>query len=223
MGDNCPYHIPACKSIARSIPTKHLKTQMQGILTCNDTLGSRDLAKAIKDTPTLNINGNFNRKPLNRAKAKYMEEDGTTYVKNYNKIPAFCSAFQTQNEGSIAEYEVEESTKRFKTLTVVLKLPVWILESGGIPSAAIDGAHSKHNLYKGVYIALTGRESWLGKNLVIGIMAAPVENTVNYVSFANLVTQCMGSTSNILSESYMLWSDRDKGVVKQPSSCVTIT
>ena len=71
-------------------------------------------------------------------------DDDVNYMLHYNQIPGFCSEFKKKNDGSIAEYEVEPVTKVFKSLTVVMKLPIFILHGGGIPSAAVDGAHSKH-------------------------------------------------------------------------------
>ena len=65
-----------------------------------------------------------------------------------------------------------------------------------------------------MYLSLTGRESWLGKNMVIVIMAALVENADNYTHLSRLVQMCLGDQSNVLNETYMLWSDRDKGTVK---------
>ena len=140
-------------------------------------------------------------------------DDSANYMLNYNRIPAFCTEFMKQNEGSIAEYQVEPDSKVFKTLTVVLKLPFFILQDGGIPSAAVDGAHSRHLRWKGMFLSLTGRESWQGRNMVIGIMACSVENAANYTQFGRLVQRCLGEKSNVLNETYMLWSDRDKGTV----------
>ena len=159
-GPNCPFHIPTCNSKANNVPVSYLMAQMGGVMTSNNVLGSKEYTKAIRDTPNLEIHGKFSKKTLNRAVAELRNGDSMEYLLNYNRVPDFCIKFNKQNEGSIAEYEVEEGSQRFKTLTVVLNLPLWILHSGGIPSASVDGAHSKNQRYKGQNLAVTGRESY---------------------------------------------------------------
>ena len=105
---------------------------------------------------------------------------------------------------------------------MVLNVPLWILHSGGIPSASVDGAHSKNHHFKGQFLTVTGRESWLGKNMPFAIMVAPVESSENYTKLANLVKKCKGTNNKVMNQSYMLWSDRNKGKVKQTCSDTTL-
>ena len=59
------------------------------------------------------------------------------YAKKINKSPALCTEFEKLNEGSIAKFDAGNSSKNFEFLVVVPKLPMSILDKGGIPSAAV--------------------------------------------------------------------------------------
>lgn len=208
---NCPYHSPGCASRSRNMPVKNLKMKMQGILTGSDSLGTTELGKCIRYTPKLNIDGTFTQTTIRRAKLMVRADADACYTNNFNKIPAFCTEFERLNEGSIATFDVDNSSKKFESLVVVPKLPLCILDEGGIPSAAVDGAHSKHNRYGGCFISVTGREAWLGKNLTMAIMIAPTESYKSYDTLARVLKHNFSAYKSILDKSYILWSDRDKG------------
>ena len=98
------------------------------------------------------------------------------------------------------------------SLSVGLRhLGAWLLCVKKVPSAAVDGAYSKHKRYGGCFISVTGRKPWLGKNLTMAIMIAPTESYKSYDTLASVLKHNFSGYKSILDKSYIIWSDRDKG------------
>ena len=136
-----------------------------------------------------------------RAKRSIQEEDEKNYVRDFQKIAAWCTAWEEAGNG-IAKMEVDDEN-RFVSVTVLCFAAARRCKLGQ-DVFGVDGAHFKHSIYQGQLLALEGRDGD-GKSVLIAFRICPKEDTENYEAFFHHL-----KSADVDAESFNLWINSSK-------------
>ena len=138
--------------------------------------GAKHIGKAMERREAL---PQVSKASIYRARTKILEEDCKNYSRDFQKIAAWCDAWNDSNNG-YASMDVDENG-HFSSVTVYSSAAFCRMVNGQ-RIFGVDGAHFKHTIYKGVLLAVEGRDA-NGKNVLAAFKICDLENQENYASF----------------------------------------
>ncbi|XP_073151968.1 uncharacterized protein [Henckelia pumila] len=130
----------------------------------------------------------------------------------YDKLRWYCRNVRETNPGSVAEYEIDALTNKFKRLFICFNACANGFSTGCRPMIFLDGTHIK-NKYKGSILVAVGKDA--NDNLfTLAYSVVDAENDCNWEWF------CINLRSVLLSqhisgfENFTFFSDRHSGIIK---------
>ncbi|XP_073119794.1 uncharacterized protein [Henckelia pumila] len=130
----------------------------------------------------------------------------------YDKLRWYCRNVRETNPGSVAEYEIDALTNKFKRLFICFNACASDFATGFRPMIFLDGTHIK-NKYKGSILVAVGKDA----NDDLFTLAYSVVDAEND---CNLEWFCINLRSVLLSqhisgfENFTFFSDRHSGIIK---------
>ena len=157
---------------------------------------------------------------LNRAKNAVKNEADEWYEEDWSRLEKYLHDLKELNGSSLHVVLEKGEDNAFKRYFVGVKSSIEVLKGAGIGFYAVDAAHTRHHIAKGMRLyCLVGR-SGNNNNIVVAWGLFTSENANNYAWFAQKCDNCGFRT---LAEPDKAWcanleitpvvfSDRDKGI-----------
>eukprot|EP00873_Tetraselmis_striata_P025912 jgi/Tetstr1/446176/TSEL_003577.t1 len=115
-----------------------------------------------------------------RARNTILREDDASYVEDYQLIAPWLQ--KREANGNRRCIVVVDADGAFEYCILINCHAPKRCVGAGTRVSGVDGAHLKHKIYKGVSLALQGRDR-NGKNVLVGCAFCPLENPKYHSTF----------------------------------------